>query len=165
MSSSLLQGLVKLGNLLGTSNYALYWIHRVACSDSVSHNQVQVLSIPVLWLACRHWFPKLLRRQSSGSCRFNPDCRQVTSNTGILNSYTRLWLTELEQANPVDSIKDVVRSSIKVPKFNKYLKKAGGHIGRNVVEITIKMKTIVRKALMIKIIKLCLRNLDNYNEY
>ena len=29
--------------------------------------------------------------------------------------------------------------------FEKHLKKAGGHIGRNVVEITIKMKTIVRK--------------------
>ena len=28
---------------------------------------------------------------------------------------------------------------------------AGGHIGRNVVEITIKMKTIVQKLLMIKI--------------
>ena len=42
-----------------------------------------------------------------------------------------------------------------------FLKKAGGHIGRNAVEITIKMKTIVRKLLMIKIIKLCLRNLDN----
>ena len=26
---------------------------------------------------------------------------------------------------------------------NKHLKKAGGHIGQNVVEITIKMKTIV----------------------
>ena len=34
--------------------------------------------------------------------------------------------------------------------FDKYLKKAGGHIGRNVVEITIKSKTIVRKPLMIK---------------
>ena len=33
---------------------------------------------------------------------------------------------------------------------DKYLKKAGGHSGRNVVEITIKMKTIVRKTLMIK---------------
>ena len=44
---------------------------------------------------------------------------------------------------------------------NLHLKNAGGHIGRNVVEITIKMKTIVRKPLMIKIIKLCLRNLDN----
>ena len=42
----------------------------------------------------------------------------------------------------MDSIKDVVRSSIKVPEFDKHLKKAGGHIGRNVVEITIKMKTL-----------------------
>ena len=42
-------------------------------------------------------------------------------------------------------IKDVVRSSVKVSEFDKHLKKAGGHIGRNVVEITIKMKTIVFK--------------------
>ncbi len=49
------------------------------------------------------------------------------------------------------SIKDAVQSSMKFPKFDKHLKKAGGHIGRNVVEITIKMKTIVRKTLMIKI--------------
>ena len=48
-----------------------------------------------------------------------------------------------------DSIKDVVRISVKVPEFDKYLKKAGGHINRNVVEITIKMKTIARKPLMI----------------
>ena len=33
--------------------------------------------------------------------------------------------------------------------------------GRNVVEITIKIKTTVRKPLMIKIIKIRLRNLDN----
>ena len=57
---------------------------------------------------------------------------------------------ESEQATPVVSLKDVVRSSVKVPKFDKHLKKAGGHIGQNVVEITIKMKTIVRKPLMIK---------------
>ena len=62
----------------------------------------------------------------------------------------------------MDSIKDVVRSSVKVPEFDKHLKKAGGHISRNVVEITIKMKTIVRKTLMIKTIKLRLRNLDNF---
>ena len=61
----------------------------------------------------------------------------------------------------MDSIKGVVRSSVKVPEFDKHLKKAGGHIGRNVVEITIKMKTFVRKPLMIKIIKLRLRNSDN----
>ena len=57
--------------------------------------------------------------------------------------------------------KDVLRSSVKVPEFDKHLKKAGGHIGRKVVEITIKMKTIVRKPWMIKINKLRLRNLDN----
>ena len=70
--------------------------------------------------------------------------------------------TESEQATPVVSIKDVVQSSVKVPEFDKHLKKAGGRIGRNVVEITItiKMKTIVRKTLMIKINKLRLRNLD-----
>ena len=37
----------------------------------------------------------------------------------------------------MDSIKDVVRSSEKGPGFDKHLKKDGGHIGRNVVEITI----------------------------
>ena len=67
-------------------------------------------------------------------------------------TYTELR-TESEQAIPVDSIKDLVRSSVSVPEFDKHLKKAEGHIGRNVVEITIKMKTIVRKPLMIKIIR------------
>ena len=52
---------------------------------------------------------------------------------------------------PIDSIKDVVWSFVKVPEFDKHLMKAGGHIGRNVVEITIKMNTIVWKSLMIKI--------------
>ena len=104
---------------------------RVACSDSVNHNRVQEFSIPVLLLACSH-------------------------------DWTRnLEITESEQMTPVDSIKDVVRSSMKVPEFDKHLKKAGGHIGRNDVEITITMKTIVRKPLMIKITKLCLRNFDN----
>ena len=60
----------------------------------------------------------------------------------------------------MDSIKDVVRSSAKVPEFEKHLKKSGGHIGQNVVEIRIKMKTIVRKTLTIKIIQLYHRNLD-----
>ena len=45
---------------------------------------------------------------------------------------------------------DVVRSSLKIPEFDKHLKKAGGHIGRNIVEIIIKMKAIVRKPLMLK---------------
>ena len=54
----------------------------------------------------------------------------------------------------MDLVKDVVRSSVKVPEFDKRPKKAGGHIGRNVEEIIIKMKTIVQKPLMIKITKL-----------
>ena len=45
----------------GTLNYVLYSIHEGgASSDSVSHNRVQVLSIPVLLLACsQHWTCKL----------------------------------------------------------------------------------------------------------
>ena len=65
----------------------------------------------------------------------------------------------------MDSIKDVVRSSLKVSEFDKHLKKTGGNIDRNVVEIIIKMKTIVRKPFMIAIIKLRLRNLDNCYVY
>ena len=38
--------------------------------------------------------------------------------------------------------------------------KLGGHIRRNVVEMTIKTKTIVRKLSMIKINKIHLKNLD-----
>ena len=57
---------------------------------------------------------------------------------------------ESEQATSVDSIKDVVQSSVKVPEFDKHLKKARGHIGRNIVEITNKMKAIVWKPLIIK---------------
>ena len=40
---------------------------------------------------------------------------------------------------------------MKVPKFDKHMKKAGGYKHRNVVEITIKIKTIVQKPLMIRI--------------
>ena len=43
------------------------------------------------------------------------------------------------------------RSSVKVPELDIHLKKAGGHIGWNIVEITIQTKTIVRKPLIIKI--------------
>ena len=68
---------------------------------------------------------------------------------------------ESEQVTPVDSIKGVVRSSVKVPEFDKHLKKAGGLICRNIVEITIKMKTIDQKPLMIKINMLHQRNFDN----
>ena len=47
----------------------------------------------------------------------------------------------------------VVRSSVKVPEFDKHMKKAGGDIDRNIVEITISMKSIVRKPSMINIIR------------
>ena len=57
----------------------------------------------------------------------------------------------IRTGDPVDLIKDVVQSSGKVPEFDKHLKKARRHIGRNVVEITMKMKTTIRKLLMIKI--------------
>ena len=46
---------------------------------------------------------------------------------------------ELEQATPVVSIKDMVRSSLKVPEFNIHLKKAEEHIVWKFVEITMKM--------------------------
>ena len=51
MSSGLLQVfLVKLDSLHGTSNHVFYLIHGVTCSDSINHNQVPVLSIPVFLL-------------------------------------------------------------------------------------------------------------------
>ncbi len=114
-------------NLSGTCSSFQHLLSNslTSCSDSISHNRVQVLSIPVLLLTCSH-------------------------NSGILNTCTQLWLIESEQATPVDSIKDVVRSSRMVPEFDKHLKKAGGHIGRNVVKVTITMKTIVRKGYIWK---------------
>ena len=48
--SSGLQVFVELGNLHGTT--PSIESTGVACSDSVSHNRVQVLSIPILLLAC-----------------------------------------------------------------------------------------------------------------
>ena len=83
-----------------------------------------------------------------------------TESTGVTYSYS-VSHNRVQVLSTVDSIKDVVWSSAKVTKFDKHLKKAGGHISQNIVEITIKMKTIVWKPLMIKIIKLRIRNLDN----
>ena len=62
------------------------------------------------------------------------------------NAYNRyVMYPAMCQSTPMDYIKDVVRSSVKVPEFDKHLKKAGGHIDRNLLEITIKIKSIVRK--------------------
>ena len=59
---------------------------------------------------------------------------------------------EFEKKVP-ESEKKVPESG-KVPESDKkYLKKAGGHIGRNVVQITMKMRTIVRITQIILIIK------------
>ena len=73
--------------------------------------------------------------------------QQASKNTRILNSCNRLWLTESEQNAPVFD--------------KKQLKKAGRHIGRNFVNITIKMMTVVRNLWMIKITELRHRNSDN----
>ena len=121
------------------------------------------LIIPVLLLACsQDWTSNLqtiVSLEASGINAYNvyamcPAGHLASNNTGILNTCTRLWLMESERAIAVDSIKDIVWSSVKIPEFDKHLKKAGRHIGLNVVEITIKMKTIVWKPLMIKITKL-----------
>ena len=66
----------------------------VACSDSVSHNRVQQDTYRNDYTRC---FLKLQRRITW--------MLQVQSwllasnNTGIVNTYTRLWLTESEKAN------------------------------------------------------------------
>ena len=54
MSSGLFQMSVELGKLLELRTTSFIESTGVACSDSVSHNQVQVLSIPALLLACGH---------------------------------------------------------------------------------------------------------------
>ena len=89
---------------------------RVACSDSVCHNRVQVLSIPVLLLTCTEdW-----------TCNLQMIVSLEAQRTNAYNRYAMC------------------------PAGQFRVKNAGGHIVRNVVEITIKMKTIVRKTLMIK---------------
>ena len=52
MSSGLLQVFVELGTFKELRTTSFIESPGIACSDSVSHNQVQVLSIPVLLLAC-----------------------------------------------------------------------------------------------------------------
>ena len=56
----------------------------------------------------------------------------------------------IRTGDPVDSIKDVVRISVKVSEVDKHLNNVGSHISQNVVEITKKMNTIVQKHLMVK---------------
>ena len=68
MFSSLLHVFVEIGNLHGTSNFIEST--GVACSDSVSHNRAQVLSISVLFLACsQDWTCNLQMIVSLGNQR------------------------------------------------------------------------------------------------
>ena len=128
ISLGLLQVFVELGNLHGTSNYVLYWNHGVACSDSVGHNRVKVLSILYF---------------------YSPAVRIETA--------TSRWLSPMKLREPTP----ITITPCFQDEFYKHMKKAGGYIGRNVLKITIKMKTIDRKPFMIKINNLRLRNLDN----
>ena len=68
MSSGLLQVFVELGNLHGLKFSIKTRMVRAKLFDD---------GVIVKLTAIRRWFPKL-RRQSSGGCRFNPDCRRVT---------------------------------------------------------------------------------------
>ena len=52
MSSGLYQVFIELGTFTELRTTFFIESTGVACSDSVSHNRVQVLSIPVLLLAC-----------------------------------------------------------------------------------------------------------------
>ena len=56
----------------------------------------------------------------------------------------------------------IPRSKYRVRFDMRHLKQAEGFIGRNVVNMTIKVKRIVRILYAIKIIKLNIRNLNKY---
>ena len=118
---------------------------RVACSDSVSNNQVQVLSIPVLLLGC----------SNTVSSRTH-SIRVIGIEEGWRTYQPKCRGNNKDENNSLQTLNDKIIWNLD----NKHLKTAEGHIGQNNVEITIKMKTIVQKPLMIKIIKLHHRNLD-----
>ena len=68
---------------------------------------------------------------------------------GLLSS--SLWLLPQHFSRYVNSgTYTELWSFMQIPEFDKHLKKAGRHISRNIVEITIKMKIRVQKPLMIK---------------
>ena len=75
---------------------------------------------------------------------------QVLSISVLLLVCSQDWTFNLQMIVSLE-VKDIVRSSMKVPKFDKHLKKAGRHI---VVEITMKVKTIVQKPSMCTYAKL-----------
>ena len=62
----------------------------VACSNSVSHNRIQVLSIPVLLLACSEdwtWNLQMIVSLDALGSRFNPHYRRVTIQEYLTPSY------------------------------------------------------------------------------
>ena len=121
------------------SNSETYTEHRntasiestgVACSDLVSHNRVQALRIPVLLLA------------------FSQDW---TCNLQMIVS---LEANKIRTGDPRERNKGHSSKFCVGFRVRQTPEKAGRHIGRNVVEITMKMKAIVRKLLMIKMVDL-----------
>ena len=61
-----------------------------------------------------------------------------------LNTFTLLWLTELEQSTLVVQINGPVQDTLWTPEIDmKHLKQVEGHIARNVLSIAIKMISIV----------------------
>ena len=61
----------------------------VACSDSVSHKRVEVLSIPVLFLACN--LQMIFSLEAYGTNAYNRYAMcPAGNNIGILNTCTRL---------------------------------------------------------------------------
>ena len=100
--------------VISTTIQPIYPLAFFRClSNSGTFMELRTTSlIETMGVACSDFM--LLRRQSSEGCRFNPHYRWVIeSKTGILNTCTWLKLMESEQG----TIKDVVRSSVKVPEY------------------------------------------------
>ena len=73
---------------------------------------------------------------------------QVSNNTGILNTCTRLWLTESEEATHCGFTKGRCSMFREGSRVRETPEEGWRTNWPNVVEITIKMKTIVRKLLI-----------------
>ena len=82
--------------------------------------------------------------------------------TNQKNTYLCLAMVNLtETVTPMVQIKGSVLDCVWTPEFDmRHLKKSEEHIDRNVVRITIKMRSRVRIFKEIIIIKLYLRNFD-----
>ena len=83
MSSGLLQVFVELGNLQELRTTSFIESTGVTCSDSVSHNRVQVLSVPVLLLACTlNWtcnLQMIISLEAEGNNAYNRYCWTIQS--------------------------------------------------------------------------------------